>query len=278
MLHVALTDETVGYYSDFGSVEAIAKVLTGGYFHDGTFSSYRGHRHGRPVDIRTTETWRFIGYSQDHDQIGNRAAGDRLSDHLGPEDLAVAAVLVLTGPFTPMLFMGEEWAARTPWQFFTSHPEAELGRATARGRLAEFSRMGWDPAVVPDPQDERTFLRSKLNWDEPTEPEHATVLDLYRRLIALRRERPELTDPRFARIRVRFDEDERWLVAHRGGIQVAVNIGAAEVGVPLRPAPGPILLATTDAARVDERTVAGDAGGTIAVLPPHSALVLAPPD
>ena len=138
--------------------------------------------------------------------------------------------------------------------------------------------MGWDPAVVPDPQDDGPSCGPSWTGPSPQNPSTQAVLDLYRRLIALRRERPELTDPRFARIRVRFDEDERWLVAHRGGIQVAVNIGAAEVGVPLRPAPGPILLATTDAARVDERTVAGDAGGTIAVLPPHSALVLAPPD
>ena len=271
VLHVALTNETIGYYSDFGTVEAIAKVLTGGYFHDGTFSSFRGHRHGRPVDTRTTEAWRFIGYSQDHDQIGNRAAGDRLSDCLGPEDLAVAAVLVLTGPFTPMLFMGEEWAARTPWQFFTSHPEPDLGEATARGRLAEFSRMGWDPETVPDPQDEQTFLRSKLDWDEPARPGHAGVLDLYRRLIALRRTWPELTDPRFGRIRVRFDEDARWLVVHRAGIQIVVNIGADEVIVPLRPAPGPILLSTADAAGVDDR---GE--GPVAVVPAHSALVLAP--
>ena len=272
VLHVALTDETIGYYSDFGSIEAIAKVLTGGYFHDGTFSSFRGHRHGRPVDTRTTETWRFIGYSQDHDQIGNRAAGDRLSEHLGPEDLAVAAVLVLTGPFTPMLFMGEEWAARTPWQFFTSHPEPELGEATGRGRLAEFSRMGWDPASVPDPQDERTFLRSKLDWDEPSRPEHARMLDLYRQLIALRRARPELTDPRFDRVRVRFDEDERWLVVHRSGVQIVINIGGAEVCVPLRHA-GSILLTTTDAARVEARD-----DSPVAVLPAHSALVLAPTD
>jgi maltooligosyltrehalose trehalohydrolase len=271
VLHVALTDETIGYYGDFGTIEAIAKVLTGGYFHDGTFSGFRGHRRGRPVDTRTTEAWRFVGYSQDHDQIGNRAAGDRLSDRLEPEDLAVAAVLVLTGPFTPMLFMGEEWAAHTPWQFFTSHPEPELGAATARGRLAEFSRMGWDPATVPDPQDVQTFLRSKLDWDEPGRPEHARVLDLYRRLSALRHERAELTDPRFDRVRVRFDEDQRWLVVHRADTQIVVNIGAAEVTVPLRPAPGAILLATADTAGIE-----AGVDGPVAVLPPHSALVLAP--
>ena len=99
-----------------------------------------------------TPSWRFVGYSQDHDQIGNRAIGDRLTATAVAADLAIAAVLVLTGPFTPMLFMGEEWAASTPWAFFTSHPDEELGEATRKGRLEEFARMGWDPNLVPDPQ------------------------------------------------------------------------------------------------------------------------------
>jgi maltooligosyltrehalose trehalohydrolase len=264
-LHVALTDERSGYYSDFGSTEAIAKVLRHGYFHDGTFSSFRGRRHGRPVDTATTEAWRFVGFAQDHDQIGNRAAGDRLTAQLGPEDLAVAAVLVLTGPFTPMLFMGEEWGARTPWQFFTSHPEPDLGRATATGRLAEFSRMGWDPAAVPDPQDEQTFQRSKLDWSELAEPNRVALLDLYRRLIALRRARPELTDPRFEALHVRYDEDARWLLLDRSGVQIAVNLGDAPVRIPLRVAATEVLLATVPTAVLD---------GADAALPPHSALVL----
>ena len=111
--------------------------------------------------------------SQNHDQIGNRATGDRLSQSLPYGSLALAAVLTLTGPFTPMLFMGEEYGASTPWQFFTSHPEPELGKATAEGRIREFERMGWDPAVVPDPQDPATFTRSKLDWAEASEGDHA---------------------------------------------------------------------------------------------------------
>jgi maltooligosyltrehalose trehalohydrolase len=111
--------------------------------------------------------------NQNHDQIGNRAVGDRLSQSLPYGPLAVAAVLTLTSPFTPMLFMGEEYAASTPWQFFTSHPEPDLGKATAEGRIREFERMGWDPAVVPDPQDPETFRRSKLNWAEASTGDHA---------------------------------------------------------------------------------------------------------
>ena len=184
VLHVALTGETDGYYADFGPMSAIAKVLTKAFFHDGTFSSFRGRDHGRPVDTLLTPSWRFIGYSQDHDQVGNRAIGDRLTATLSPADLAIAAVLVLTGPFTPMLFMGEEWAASTPWAFFTSHPDEELGEATRKGRLEEFARMGWDPNLVPDPQAESTFTDSKLDWREPLVGEHAQMLQLYRDLAA----------------------------------------------------------------------------------------------
>ena len=267
VLHVALTGETVGYYSDFGSMEAVAKVMTQGFFHNGTYSSFRGRRHGRPIDPTTLQAWRFVGYLQDHDQIGNRAAGDRISDQLTASDLAVGAVLVLTGPFTPMLFMGEEWAASTPWQFFTSHPEPELGEATAKGRLAEFAEMGWDPDTVPNPQDPETFTRSRLDWSELTEPGHADLLDLYRRLAALRRARPELTDPRFTEVSADWDDDQRWLVIDRSGVRIAVNLDTVTRSVPLRAPAGELLLGTDDAITVQESAV---------TLPANTAAVLAP--
>ena len=205
-------------------MSAIAKVMTKAFFHDGTFSSFRGREHGRPVDTLLTPSWRFIGYSQDHDQIGNRAIGDRLTATLSYDDLAIAAVLVLTGPFTPMLFMGEEWAASTPWAFFTSHPDEQFGEATRQGRLEEFARMGWDRNLVPDPQAESTFLDSKLDWAEPQTGEHAEMLQLYRDLAVLRRSRPELTDPRFSRNTVEFEDDEKWLLIDRSGLRIAVNM------------------------------------------------------
>ncbi|GAA2002889.1 malto-oligosyltrehalose trehalohydrolase [Nakamurella flavida] len=267
VLHVALTGETVGYYSDFGSMEAIAKVVTEGFFHNGTWSSFRGRKHGRRIDPSTLQAWRFVGYLQDHDQIGNRAAGDRISDKLTSSDLFVGAVLVLTGPFTPMLFMGEEWAASTPWQFFTSHPEPELGEATAKGRLAEFAEMGWDPDTVPNPQDPETFTRSKLNWSETTEPGHADLLDLYRRLAALRRARPELTDPRFTEVSAQWDDDQRWLVIDRSGVRIAVNLSTSTRTVPLRAPAGDLLLATDDAISVQ---------GSSVTLPANTAAVIAP--
>ena len=132
-VHVALSGETAGYYADFEPLEALAKVCERGFFHDGTFSSFRERDHGVPVDTATMPTWRLVVANQNHDQIGNRARGDRLAEHLDDDQLACAALLTLAGPFTPMLFMGEEWAASSPFQFFTSHPEPELGKATADG-------------------------------------------------------------------------------------------------------------------------------------------------
>jgi len=267
VIHVALTGETEGYYADFGPMSAIAKVMTKAFFHDGTFSSFRGREHGRPVDTLLTPSWRFIGYAQDHDQIGNRAIGDRLTAQLPVEDLAIAAVLVLTGPFTPMLFMGEEWAASTPWAFFTSHTDEEMGEATRKGRLAEFARMGWDPDLVPDPQALSTFLDSKLDWREPLVGEHADMLQLYRDLAALRRTRAELTDPRFGRNVVKCDDDEKWLLVNRSGLQVAVNMADDTRTIALDGPAGSLLLATKSGAELD---------GAILSLPPHTAVVIAP--
>jgi maltooligosyltrehalose trehalohydrolase len=231
-LHVALTGETTGYYADFESLNALAKALTRGFFHDGTYSSFRERHHGRPIDTLTMPTARLVVFIQDHDQVGNRAAGDRLSATLDDGQLAIAAALTLLGPFTPMLFMGEEWAASTPWQFFTSHPEPELAKATADGRKAEFARMGWDEASVPDPQDPETFERSKLDWTEATRGRHARLLAFYRELVRLRRARPELTDPRFATIHVEVDADARWLALRRCGTVVAVNFSTDAAIVP----------------------------------------------
>lgn len=231
--HVALTGETEGYYADFAAPDALVKVSEHGFFHDGTFSSFRGRTHGHPLPA-DVPSWRLVTFAQDHDQIGNRAAGDRLTESLSPERLAVAAVLTLTAPGTPMLFMGEEWGASTPWQFFTSHPEPELARATAEGRIGEFAKMGWDPAKVPDPQDPATFERSHLDWGERVAPHHAQLLDLYRRLIALRQQNPDLTDPDQTRTRASLPTPDappeaRAFRMDRGRTSVLVNLTATDV-------------------------------------------------
>ena len=164
-----------------------------------------------------------------------------------------------------MLFMGEEWAASTPWQFFTSHPEPELGRATAEGRIAEFAAMGWDPAVVPDPQDPETFTRSKLDWDERGEGVHARILALYRDLIALRQAHPDLTDPAFGPLRAEADEASRTFRLERGSVQILVNFSDAAAGpCPRRP---PHACCSPRTRR------AGSSEGS-ALLPRRSALVI----
>ena len=224
-VHVALTRETTGYYADFEPLSALVKVCERGFFHDGTFSSFRGRDHGVRIDTEHMPTWRLVVCNQNHDQIGNRAVGDRLTAHLDEHQLGCAALLTLAGPFTPMLFMGEEWGASTPFQFFTSHPEPDLGKATAEGRIEEFARMGWDPAVVPDPQDPETFRRSKLDWDEATDGMHARLLALYRRLGELRRSEPVLTDPAFTATTATADEDTRLFTMRRGDLLLAVNFG-----------------------------------------------------
>ncbi|WP_107644948.1 malto-oligosyltrehalose trehalohydrolase, partial [Streptomyces sp. Ru87] len=191
-LHTALTGESQGYYADFARdpFAALAKTLTGGFFHDGSYSSFRGRAHGRPLDPHTTPAHRLLAYAQTHDQIGNRALGDRLSAALSPGLLACAAALVLTSPCTPMLFMGEEWGARTPWQYFTDHPDPELAEAVRRGRRREFAAHGWAEEDIPDPQDPATRERSCLDWTEPERAPYSRLLDWHRRLIALRRRGP----------------------------------------------------------------------------------------
>ncbi len=223
-LHSALSGETQGYYVDFGPLAVLQKVLTRAFFHDGTYSTFRGRNHGRPVDRSTTPGWRFVVALQNHDQVGNRAVGDRLPEITSPGLLRVGAVLLLTAPFTPMLWMGEEWAASTRWPFFTSHPEPELAAATGQGRIAEFAEHGWDVSQMIDPQDETAYRSAVLDWDEATQGAHGDMLALYRQVISLRSSEPDLADVDLRHVQVDIDEDERWLVMHRGGLRIIANL------------------------------------------------------
>lgn len=221
-LHAAATGETQGYYADFGRapLAALARTLTRGWFHDGTWSSFRGRHHGRPFPT-ASGGHRLLGYAQTHDQIGNRARGDRLT----VDQLALTAPLVFTSPFTPMLFMGEEWGAATPWQYFTDHTDPQLAEAVRQGRRREFAAYGWAADQVPDPQEPATVLRSTLDWTEPRAGRHAELLAWYRQLIRLRREHPELVDPDLSAVEVEFDEAQGQLTVHRGAFRIAVNFG-----------------------------------------------------
>ncbi len=233
-LHTAVSGERQGYYRDFGTLEVLADALKNGFYHAGTFSSFRKRRHGRPLDTAAIPGSRLVAYTCTHDQVGNRAIGDRPTGYLDDGQLAVSAALALLTPFTAMLFMGEEWGAETPFQFFSSHPEPELAEATRQGRKAEFAEHGWDADEVPDPQDPATFARSKLDWDEPGSGRHAGLLRLYRDLIALRRTEPDLGDFWLDHMTVDYDEDARWIAWRRGALTIACNLGTEPVDVPVR--------------------------------------------
>lgn len=243
-LHATLTGERQGYYADFGALPELARTLRGAFFHDGRWSGFRQRSHGRPVDTAHLPGWKFLAYLQNHDQVGNRATGDRISATLSPGLLACGAALVLCSPYTPMIFMGEEWGAATPFQFFSFMPDAELREAIRRGRYAEFAEHGWEETDVPDPNDERTFRRSQLDWSEPGTEPHATLLHTYRELIALRKRRPELSDTRLDALAVDADEEARTLVLHRGALRVVVNLSARPATVALDGQPTQVLLAS----------------------------------
>jgi maltooligosyltrehalose trehalohydrolase len=263
-LHALLTGERQGYYGDFGSLDCLATVLEDAFFHAGTWSSFRKRHHGRPIDRHTMPGHRFVAYLQDHDQVGNRAVGDRLSALVSPGLLKVGATLLLTSAFTPMLFMGEEWAATTPWQFFTSHPEPELAEAVRTGRRREFASHGWAETDVPDPQDPATFERSKLDWTEVHKPGHAGILDLYKRLIALRRSRADLSDPWLDKVDV--EHGDQYVLMWRGRTAVAANLAPVRLTISLRAVPGEVLLATEPGVVLQRDRLE---------LPPESAAIVA---
>lgn len=221
-VHATLTGERDGYYADFGSLPLLAKALRQAWVYDGTWSSHRGRHHGRPPT--GLKGYRFIVSTQNHDQVGNRAAGERTSALMSEGRLRIAAALVLTGPFTPLLFQGEEWAASTPFQYFTDHRDAELAAAVSHGRRHEFAAFGWDPEAVPDPQALATFERSRLDWSELDREPHRRMLAWYRALIAARRACPELADPRPDSIEVSVDSQASTLEVRRGRYVLRIDL------------------------------------------------------
>ncbi len=229
-LHVALTGEQSGYYVDYHGLGDVAKALEAAYVYDGRFSVFRQRRHGRPIG--PLPGYAFLGYLQNHDQIGNRAQGDRMNHLVSTDRLKIGAALVLSAPFVPMLFMGEEWGTSSPFQYFTNFQDIELGEAVSRGRRNEFAAFGWDPNDVPDPQSMETFQRSKLNWAELTQPPHAEILAWYRALIALRREIPALGSGSFDTVAVRYDDDAKWIIVDRGTAALICNLSGETQSIP----------------------------------------------
>jgi maltooligosyltrehalose trehalohydrolase len=267
-LHAALTGETSGHYRDFGRLADVAKALRHAFVFDGQISRQRGRRHGQPPLGLPGD--RFLGYLQTHDQVGNRAGGERIGHLVGRRRQKIGAALVLTGPFVPMLFQGEEWAASSPFLYFTDHEDEELGSAVRDGRRRDFAAFGWDPSAVPDPQHPDSFSRSTLRWEEVRQAEHAEMLDWYRRLIALRHSWPALTDPRLDLVDVAFDEDAGWLRVRRGNAWVAVNLGLGSVEIPFGSfGTRPAVLLTSGEVIVDDRrvTLAPDGAAILRLAP-----------
>jgi maltooligosyltrehalose trehalohydrolase len=218
-----------GYYDDFGSLEKLVKSLTQVFVYDGEYSKYRRRHHGRPVADLSAH--HFIGFIQNHDQVGNRATGDRLEHIIGIDRAKVAVGIVLTAPFVPMLYQGEEYAASTPFQYFADHEDPEMAKAVSAGRKKEFAAFGWDEGVIPDPEDPETFHRSKLNWDEVQQGRHAEMLDWVKQMIRLRRSSTSFNDGELNHTKVRYSEEDRWLVMERGHVHVLANLGTEPVAL-----------------------------------------------
>ncbi len=256
-------DGEKGYYADFGTIAKLAKALTKIFVQDGTtYSQYRGRTHGRPVTDLSPH--QFFGFIQNHDQVGNRAVGDRIDEAVGWDRAKVAAGLVITSPFIPMIFQGEEFAASTPFLYFADHDEPEMAKAVKEGRRGEFAAFGWNWADIPDPESEETFRRSKLKWDEIQKGRHEEMLEWYRRLISLRRGSRSLNDGAPGQTKAVFDEAKRWLVMERGTVVVMCNLGSGGVELDNR-RQLPLLFAS--------RADVGVAGDRI-LLPPDSLAIL----
>jgi maltooligosyltrehalose trehalohydrolase len=233
-LHTVLTGEHEGYYSDFGTIRDLATAMQWPYVYAGRYSPHRRRRHGRPaINISAN---RFVAYVQNHDQLGNRAQGDRLCHLVSADRAKIGAALVLLSPFVPMLFQGEEWAATSPFQFFVDFAsEPDLAAAVVQGRQTEFASFGWKPEEIPDPNDRSTFERSKLRWDELSRDEHREMLDWHRALIQLRRCVSAFTTGRLDYVTTEYSEEDQWLRIDRGSVTIACNFAREPRTLSIRP-------------------------------------------
>ena len=216
-----------GYYADFGSFAAFAKALTRMFVYDGAYSRYRRRCHGRPVEGLSAH--HFVGFVQNHDQVGNRAVGDRLEHIVGMDRAKVAAGILLMGPAIPLIFQGEEFAASAPFQYFADYEQPEMAKGVLEGRKMEFAAFGWNPDVIPAPDSVETFERSKLKWSEANEGSHGEMLEWFRKLIHLRRSELALNDGDLGHVKVLFDEQRRWLTMDRGPFKIMFNLGEQQV-------------------------------------------------
>ncbi len=275
-----LTGDRKGYYQDFGELRHLAKAFEKGYVYAGEYSAFRRRRHGAsPHDI---PAHRFVVFSQNHDQIGNRMLGERLGSLVSFEDLKLAAAAVILSPHIPLLFMGEEYAETAPFLYFVSHSDAELVEAVRRGRREEFAAFAWQ-GEPPDPQAEEAFLRSKLNLELREMHRHRTLLDFYRELLRLRRDVPALACLSKEEMSVAKDEEANTLVVTRRcqDDEVILVLCFSEIGVRLKPSvPARLwlkLLDTADLAWLGPGTVLPErleaSGNAELMLKPRSAVL-----
>ncbi len=261
-IHVALTGEQEGYYRDYAGLGDVAAALEQPFVFVRRYSPYRRRVVG--ASPRGIADERFVVCLQNHDQVGNRASGDRIT-HTIPTGLAmVGAALVLLAPYVPMVFQGEEWAASTPFAFFSDHVDPTIAAAVRDGRRAEFAEFGWNPAAIPDPQDPATFHAGKLQWSELREEPHATMLRWYRDLLEMRRSTPAARSR--SSTAVRLDAAAQWLAVDREAFVIAVNLGEDRQRIPVEPG-RQVRLASAEGAAVDE-------GGVW--LPPGSVAIMVP--
>lgn len=265
-LFSVLANEKFGYFEDFGTVPQLAHTLKHTFLYEGQYSKFRMHTQGRP--IINLSYHRFVGYIQNHDQIGNRAKGERVHHLVGIEKAKLAAGVVFTAPFLPMIFMGEEWGASTPWMYFADFESEDLRKAVNEGRRKDFAAFGFGDDV-PDPEDPKTFEASKLKWDEIAEGEHKEMLDWYRKLIHLRRKTLALNlgDP--TRMDVSCNEEGQWIRTDRGNIRTVINFAEQPTEFPM-PVGADLLLASLAAPeRKHDSVVAPAMSIAIYKLPPR---------
>jgi maltooligosyltrehalose trehalohydrolase len=211
-IHTLLTGEKDGYYIDFGKMSHLIKSMREGYVYSGGYSVYRKRNHGN--SSKDIPAHKFVVFSQNHDQVGNRAAGDRPGQNMSFEKLKLAAGLVLLSPYIPLLFMGEEYGETAPFQYFVSHSDEHLIEAVRKGRREEFASFGWE-GEIPDPQAESTFLDSKINIGLHKEGRHNALFRFYKELIRLRKEVPALSHPSRDNMEVTHIEGEGVLFVRR---------------------------------------------------------------
>ena len=255
-LHTVVTGERAGYYEDFGTLQHLADALTHVFVYGGRYSKHRDRVHGRsPAGLPAT---RFIIAAQNHDQIGNRARGDRLSHLASGGRVKTAAALLLMSPYVPLLFQGEEWAASTPFLYFTAHEDEKLGEQVRQGRRSEFAAFGWKPEQIPDPQSQDTFDRTRLRWDEIDQQPHREMLEWYRALIALRN---EYAPQGLTYSAIAYDDKAMTFCVRHGRLAVACNFSASEQRVRAK---GTIVLSSSPATF----------DGSSLVLPPESVAIV----